>query len=123
MNKHQIIILVAVLLVVVGLSGCIDTESDTSKEKELNTEESKFVGTWITNVSGMSFNLTSVFFSDGTGSTHFGEMTWEIKDGKLVIHTPGVTTEVYEYLFTDNETKIHLTHLTGGIGDMTLTKK
>jgi len=104
MNKHLIVIGTAVLLLAVGLSGC----------NEINpfSGDNRFVGTWKSNGS------TITFFSDGEGSEMGIGFQWEIKDGKLVRETDitGVLQSmVYDYQFSDNDTTLTLTDVSLGI--------
>ena len=73
--KKLVIIGIIALLVSVGLSGCTNNP--------LNVEKNKFVGTWTAGSPIVSYSFT--FFSDGTGSMSGLSMTWDIKDGKLVM--------------------------------------
>lgn len=103
MNKKIIIFGVAVLLIVVGLSGC-------------NTEnrDSRFVGIWDDNTS--SYFIT--FYSDGTiGEGLFKDGKWEIKDEKLVITFPigGNTSQaVADFVFSNNNKNLILTDVDSG---------
>jgi hypothetical protein len=117
MNKHFIVIGTAVLLLVVGLSGCNEIGNP------FDTEKNKFVGTWtmIEGEAGVSgamgdFVSTYTFFSDGTVPIeHIGgsfSSEWEVKDGKFVIYVggdvPGSFTYVYDYSFSDDDTTLTL---------------
>jgi len=104
MNKHLIVIGIVVMLLVVGLSGCNEISNP------LSSEEDRFIGTWN---SGTYNALT--FFSDGTGSESSISFQWEIKDGKLVREMfQGKSSIVYDYQFSDNDTSLTLTDVTGG---------
>ena len=107
MNKHLIVIGTAVLLLVVGLSGCNEISNPLT-----GNDDSRFVGTWKSEVD------TITFFSDGEGSEMGIGFEWEIKDGNLVIETPmdGVLSSlVYDYQFSDNDTTLTLTDVSLGI--------
>jgi len=95
------------ILLAVGLSGC----SEISNPLTSNNDD-RFVGTWN---SGTYNALT--FFSDGEGSQSSMSFQWEIKDNKLVIemYQSGVSlSTVYDYQFSDNDTSLTLTDVTGG---------
>ena len=99
MKKQLIIIGIIVLLITVGLCGCTETNS-------LSAEEKKFVGTWI--MQGPETIIT--FYSDSRMGGDLGQK-YEIKDGKLIILTEisgGYKQELYNYSFSDNETKLIL---------------
>ena len=100
MNKHLIVIGTAVLLLVVGLSGCNEISNPLS-----SNDDDRFVGTWENEYGG-----SIVFFSDGTGSKTSVSLQWEIKDNKLVLEMfQGENTIVYDYQFSDNDTTLTLT--------------
>jgi hypothetical protein len=99
MKKQIVIVGLVILLIFVGLSGCTETNS-------LSAEEKKFVGTWI--MQGPETIIT--FYSDGQMGGDLGQK-YEIKDGKLAILTEisgGYKQELYNYSFSDNETKLIL---------------
>ncbi len=127
MNKVQggILFLVVVLLVV-GLSGCEELNIGSG-----NSEETRFVGTWKTTshdsyypISGFE-NVTYIFFSDGTASYSTSGVdfpgTWELKDGKLVAILG--MYEVYDYYFSENDTKLILVPISGKIESTVLLKQ
>ncbi len=88
MKKQLILFAVAILLIVVCLSGCSENR------------DQRFVGTWES-VSGGELT----FFSDGECSIG----TWEVKEGKLVIDINTGGRIVYTFSFSDNNTKLSLT--------------
>lgn len=102
MKKLLILFGVAVMLICVGLSGCVDSQS-------LSSEEQRFVGTW--DMEGMESPV--IFHSNSQISGFFGE-EFEIKDGKLVIlkRFAGVyRQESYNYTFSNNDTKLILINI------------
>ena len=105
MNKKIVIIGIVALLVSAGLSGCNEISNP------LNTDKSKFVGTW----KALDGDASFVFFSDGTGSfVGIGAM-WDIKDGKLVIIIPDwMGQQVYSYSFSNNYRTLTLTEINAG---------
>jgi len=116
MNKHLIVIGIVVILLVVGLCGCNEISNPLT-----GNDDSRFVGTWKTEPG-----LTITFFSDGTGSFTGLGFNWEIKDGKLVRETDvtGVlSTEVYDFQFSDNDTTLTLTNVGGGGTPIIYTKQ
>jgi len=104
-KKHLIVIGTAVLLLMVGLSGC----------NEINpfSDDNRFVGIWKEQMSGGVMTL----FSDGDliasipGIAVSGE--WEIKDGKffMTITDEGIITQssAWDYSFSDDDTTLTLT--------------
>jgi len=105
MNKHLIVIGTAVLLLVVGLSGCTDNV--------LNPEMNGFVGTWKYEYEFLGGTVPEIitFFSDGT-CTGAGYPNYEIKDGKLVfiIYSEGNEMQfACDYIFSDNDNTLSLT--------------
>jgi len=118
MNKNLILILIAVLLICIGLSGCTDILNNNQSNNQ-SSEESRFVGTWKytqKNYWGEYINYTTTFFSDGTlSSTILIGSIYEIKDEKLVLtwYLEGNPYQtVYDYSFSDNDNILTLT-LTG----------
>ena len=85
MKKHLIVIGIVVLLLVVGLSGCI--------EQIDNDEMEKFIGTWVSThyVSGtnLTYNYTITFSLDGgydsDGEIYGGIGKYEVKGEKLIL--------------------------------------
>lgn len=81
--------------------------------KITKTEESRFVGTWKNEKSG-----TLIFYSDGTIVLGIIEGTYELKDGKLVIRALSGEVNlvsVYDYYFSENDTKLNLIDINSGI--------
>jgi len=118
MKKHLIVIGTAVLLLIVGLSGC----------NEINpfSGDDRFVGTWK---SENELYGTITFFSDGEYSGSglwFGVLAgnYEIKDGKLVMSYTiegSKISNVYDYSFSDSDTTLTLT--THGNNSQVFTKQ
>jgi len=101
MKKQLVIIGIVAILVTVGLSGC-NQVSNT-----LNPDKNKFVGTW----TGQNSVYNFAFFSDGTGSFGLYSLTWDIKDGKLVMVTSDQSvTMSYSYAFSNNDRTLILTN-------------
>jgi hypothetical protein len=93
------ILLIALMVVSVGfLSGCSEKSDDE-----------KFIGTWKN--TEPSYNII-IFRSDGSGSSSGLSMSWEIKDGKLVVTIliSGLPHEtIYDYVFSDDDQTLTLT--------------
>lgn len=115
MKKHRIIIGFAILLTIVGLSGCNQVE-DTG-----NPEQNKFLGTWITNeeIARQDLGRTITFFSDGRvifQSEYFG--TYTITEGNYLIvnltTNNNQTQHLFDYGFSDNNTTLRLLYQTTG---------
>lgn len=108
MNKHLVVLGIAVLLICIGLSGCIDENTNPS-----SSEESRFVGTWeLIEYDTYDITVTMVFFSDSTmtmtaeGMDYSG--TYEIKDGKLVFNSKTSGMESYDYSFSSDGMELTL---------------
>lgn len=96
MKKQLIILGVAVLLICVGLSGCFESDNESSNVLD------KFVGKWTS--ASLLYEKTITFFSDGTGFNNSGSIEWEIKDEQLVIYWhDGNHTAIYDYEFLKDE--------------------
>jgi len=95
--KKQLVIIGILIFLVSAVSTLLMYEP-------FNTEKNKFIGTWVS-----TEQVTMTFFSGGTATMPFGHVTWEIKDGKLVIITQNKNaTFSYSYQFTDNNTHLKL---------------
>lgn len=98
--KKQIIIIAIVIFLISVVSTLLMYEP-------FNTEKNKFIGMWIS--TGDITQVGMTFFSDGTATMPFGHVTWDIKDGKLVILTQNKNvTFSYSYQFTNNNTHLKL---------------
>ena len=100
MNKHLFVIGTAVLLLVVGLSGCDSIVSHPDRDK--------FIGTWKSTIN--EFNTYTL---EGDGTLYYWGVkggTWEVKDNnRLEFHysgSGGSGTVAYEYEFKDSNTLI-----------------
>ena len=92
MKKPLIILGVAVLLICVGLSGCFESDNESSNVLD------KFVGKWTS--ATLLLEETITFYSDGTGINNSGPIEWEIKDDQLVIYWHDRRhTAIYDYEF------------------------
>jgi len=116
----NILPLVLVLMVVPMFTGCTDINPFSSDEDKLVgtwKAEGKVVESgWLKDYEVMGLPETLVFFSDGTVSFDYAEGTYEIKDGKLVLEfvgEEGTVNLVFDYYFSDNDTKLHLVSLSG----------
>jgi len=100
MKKQIVISGIAILFIVVGLSGCFDSDNS-------NSELNKFVGTW--KLEGLEQN-TYTFFSDGTGSGMGDSIEWEIGDGKLEVYwLDRAINLTFDYEFLNNDETLLLT--------------
>jgi len=95
MKNHLVVVGIAVLLIFVGLSGCINETG----------ERSKFFGTWISEDGYFIYT----FYSDGTGkfTGYYDEnksAIWEIGDGKLtIISDDGHNININAYYFSNDD--------------------
>ena len=116
MPKKILVVGILIVLMSVGLMGCNEVLLSSNIE-------SKLVGTWVYHASGVDLEIT--FFSDGKFNDEYlfsGE--YEIKDEKLVMTSTIDGTEfsrVYDYYFTENNTKLHLTDV--GTNETTIYTK
>ena len=94
------------MLLAVGLSGCTE-----------QSEESKFIGTWIDNVGEVN-----VYYEDGivTGSVEddqgnylHGTGTWKLENGRLVVTSKG-SILTYHYTFSSNNKTLTITNIESG---------
>jgi len=112
MKKMLIIFGMAVLFIVVGLTGCFDSNNDNERNSELD----RFVGTWI----GAAPNeITFTFFYDGTGNYSGSPTEWKIKDGKLEIYwLDREITQIYDFEFLENNEILTLTEVASGYAEI-----
>lgn len=92
MQKQIAVVLIAILFIIVGLSGC----------NEYADDKGKIIGTWR-GKGGGSLTVAYSFFSDGTCSWGSLAGTWDIKDGKIVMTLMnGEMSKSLNYKFTDD---------------------
>jgi len=98
MNKKIIILVIIVILLAVGLSGCNNKNLD-----------SRFVGTWEYKNWPDRFP-TMKLFSDGTGFVGDKSITWEIDGaGDLVFNRESSSPRLYHINFSNDEKELTLT--------------
>jgi len=121
MKKHFIIIWISAVILVVGLSGCIEISKNKENEK-LEGEISKFIGTWEHPFHHYTF------MSDGTYKKIVRNWcytpplpNWEytgiykIEDGNLTLIEEGTNwTFTYSYSFSGNDTILTLFNIVTG---------
>ncbi len=116
MKKQFGIIWIVVLLVCVGLNGCLTQNNNENQDNNIfSSEKTKFVGTWKNTTSFLTLDL----FSDGTCSMWSYTGTWDLKDGKLVIDITSVgvpNTYTYIYIFFNNDNTLKLIPTTSTTG-------
>jgi hypothetical protein len=99
MKKHIVILGIIILFIVIGLTGCFESD---------NKELEKFVGAWKYGTSPNSGSLT--FFSNGTGIYKIDYAEWKIENGKLIIFLPKRDeTFKFDYEFLDDNQTLILT--------------
>lgn len=126
MKKKLIIHLIAILLILVNLIGCLENENNQNK-----TDEEKLIGIW-TNTSSFNGNIITItytFLSNNTyivslktsqnTSTYSG--TWEIINKSLIVTIEG-KTNTGDYEFSNNDKTITITDPSSG-NITILTKK
>jgi hypothetical protein len=126
MNKKIIIILVAFLLLVVGLSGCF--ESEKKDNNNIDKGSNRFVGTWI-RVDDETYIVT--FNSNGTcvfGEYIIGNYSYSRTTSKYILsldvidNTPGVHPDNrhiltdYECIFSNDYKTLSITNPMAGQG-------
>ena len=112
MKKQIVVSGIAILFIVVGLSGCFDNDNS-------NSELNKFVGTWK---HGTIPNGPTIRFSSSGECFYIRDNAeWEIKNGKLVVDftdVEGDVTLTFDYEFLDDNQVLILTDVeTGQIDD------
>jgi len=107
LNKHLIVIGTAVLLLVVGLSGCNEISNTINPEK--NTEKNKFIGTWY-----KSNYLIMDLLSDGTCSYLAQSGKWDVTNGKLILDLSSGYNPSFNYAFSDSDLTLKLTSTLDG---------
>ena len=126
MNKNLIIFAITVLLIVVGLCGCSESE-----QRQINTDKEKLIGTWANTSSyeGNNLTISYTFFSNNTyvvtivhlENTSSYNGTWEITNNQLIVTIEG-RTQTGNYEFSNNDKTITITDTTSG-GTTILTKQ
>lgn len=100
MNEKIIILLITTLLLSVGLSGCNSIVPHPDK--------SKFIGSWKSMISVYTFEEDGALLA-----YQIKAGTWTVKDdGRVefcIDSAGGSTTMVYNYVFSENDTKLTLT--------------
>jgi len=102
MNKHLFICVISLILVSIIISGCFESQS-------LSSEEQRFVGTWI--MEGIESPI--IFYPNGDINGFIGN-EFKVEDGKFVIlsrYAGGYIQEFYDYIFSDNDTRLILTNI------------
>jgi hypothetical protein len=105
MKKQQIILVVVLLIVTLGVSGC------TNEGDNQGDIEHTLLGTWK---DPNSFYQSYTFFSKGTCTIN-GALTgtYQLNGGNLTIIYPGGGTETFELLLT-NENTLRLSNVDTG---------
>jgi hypothetical protein len=122
MKKQLVIIGAVALLVSVVLSGCnqVNNSSHSQGTNSLNSEEIKFVGSWV-NISTSGFVTAINLFSDSTSVLNTLSGTWGLKDTKLMITFNGAypaSNLTYNYVFSNNNSTLSLTLTEGGVAQI-----
>jgi len=103
MNKIPVLAIILLVVSVGFLGGCTETKN------LLQSNNSEFVGTWVEDGDfGAGPSPYLEFFSDNTGVISYQSMTWEIKDGRLVINRIDGIAFSYSYEFSENDNKLTL---------------
>jgi hypothetical protein len=112
MKKQLIIVLIGLLLVVVGLSGCLSQD-----ENKAMSNPDMFVGKWIRQEPPISEEYNFTLFANGTCDRmpwHSFSGTWGVEDN-LLIFTAVVDNTIYtyryDYSFTNNSKTLSLNAL------------
>ena len=104
MKKQIIILIMAVVLIIAGLSGCLGGDDEGMSELQ------NFVGTWKPGTLPDGRLIT--FFSNGTG-VYLGILSeWKLEYGKLKIFLEnGETPLTFDYKFLDDNQILELTNV------------
>ena len=99
MNKNLIILGIAILLLVVGLSGC----NGIGENSELN----RFVGKWKSN------DIPTVMMFNSDRSCNIGAVRgmYKLEHDSLVIDLDQGVSIIYEYQFSNNNNTLTLTEM------------
>ena len=132
MKKQLIVIGIAILLLILGLSGCLE-DSNKDKENGENPEINEFIGKWKTtpyNVdeNGTRYNETSsystFYINDtmGSESVEDNEIIWTpytIENNQICFGDVNDSEYLcYDYNFSDDETQATLwTYVTNPYSD------
>jgi len=110
MKKKVRIMVIILLLVTIGLSGC------NQLDNSYTTEKNKFIGTWtylVPSGTGSNYSFTYYFFSNGTFIFNKPNLvtngTFDIIDRNLWLTTNTNGTKQYvecSYMFSENNTKL-----------------
>jgi hypothetical protein len=118
MKKQLIVIGIAILLLILGLSGCFE-DSNKDKENGKNSEDNLFIGKWKTSIyyfdeNGTRYNETSsnsTFYTNGTmgsGSVEDNEIIWTpytIENNQICIgEADAQDYYCYDFNFSNNGT-------------------
>lgn len=106
--QKQIILIIAIILIVVGLSGCIISDDISNP---LHGRDNRFEGTWKLEDQSSG---TITFFSDGTGTMGGFLITWDIKDDLLVMNYFEGMTATSDYSFSNNDNTLTLIDVGNG---------
>ena len=104
MKKQIVILAIALILIVVTLTGCFDGSNESTKELK------KFVGTWKPGTLPNGRSIT--FFSNGS-SIYFNDLAeWKLENNRLVIElTYRDMSLTFDYEFLDNDQTLILTDI------------
>jgi len=106
MNKNLLIPVLTMMLICIGLSGCI-TDDISGVQKQDNSKLGRFIGTWNTE-QGVTLIFHSIEKCEFFGSSG----TWEINNGTLfivLVYTDGKNKMSFNYEFSDNDKTLTLT--------------
>ena len=103
MKMKTILLFTIMVIIIVFLIGCTETTNNISDE------ESRFIGTWNSEVNPKIIPVTLVLNSDGTSNMGGLISTWELKNGQLIITASELElVSTFDYFFSENDTILHL---------------
>jgi len=113
MQKNLLMIVITLVLISGGLSGCNEADTVTTDN---------FVGTW--KISGVNYTEIYTFSSDGSylmtnpGTNESLQGTWELKEGKFIMRVEWeehFADYIFDYSFSNNNTILTLTEVSTGL--------
>ena len=109
MKQQLLIVGITVVLIAVGLSGCINEDGNKADNSNVTTDEAVFqriAGTWDKEGWSRVFALNGSYYE-----ADFELGTWQVTNGKLIVilGDDDWTREYDSYTFSDNDMTLTLT--------------
>ncbi len=117
MKTKSITIIIAIIIICVGLLGCIEENKPNGNQQnhDYANDAEKFVGTWNTsNPIQWHIKPHFIFYENGSFTVQDYGGTYEVDDGLLQLYwEDGVNIYNYSYVFLDDNT-VRLTYINSG---------